>query len=82
MAPEALRGTGADARSDIWALGILLHEMTTGKRPFNGDTGFQLTGAILHEPPLAAAAAGASCSASHHSALPREGARTTLSTRW
>ncbi len=51
MAPELLRGGTADARSDIWALGLLLYEMATGKRPFTGSTGFELTGAILHQPP-------------------------------
>jgi tetratricopeptide (TPR) repeat protein/predicted Ser/Thr protein kinase len=51
MSPELLRGERADARSDIWALGVLLYELTTGQRPFEGGTGFELSAAILHQPP-------------------------------
>jgi tetratricopeptide (TPR) repeat protein/TolB-like protein len=51
MAPELLRGEDADQRSDIWSLGVLLYEMASGVRPFGGATGFELSGAILHEPP-------------------------------
>jgi serine/threonine protein kinase len=53
MAPEVLRGQEADARSDLWTLGAMLYEMAAGARPFGGQTGFELSAAILREaPPL------------------------------
>ena len=53
MAPELLRGQRGDQRADIWALGVLLYEMVTGRRPFAGATGFELSAATLHQPPEA-----------------------------
>jgi serine/threonine protein kinase/tetratricopeptide (TPR) repeat protein len=51
MTPEAFRGGDIDATSDVWALGVVLYEMASGRLPFAGTTGFELIGAILHEPP-------------------------------
>jgi len=50
MAPEQLLGRPADARSDLWALGVVLYELVAGQRPFQGDTGFALSAAILNQP--------------------------------
>lgn len=51
MAPETLRGEPADARTDIWSLGAIFHEMLLGAPPFEGKTAYELTSAILREEP-------------------------------
>jgi TolB-like protein/predicted Ser/Thr protein kinase len=52
MAPEQIRGEATDARTDIWALGVLLCEMpTTGSRPFNAATVPELFSSILRDSP-------------------------------
>jgi serine/threonine protein kinase/Tfp pilus assembly protein PilF len=51
MAPEQLRGREVDARVDIYALGVVLYEMSTGRRPFIAEISAQLVDDILNNPP-------------------------------
>ncbi len=51
MSPEQMRSTRTiDARADIWALGVMLHELVTGVAPFDGETMPDLLAAILQDP--------------------------------
>src|SRR5438034_3859406 len=51
MAPEVLCGEAADYRSDLWALGVVLYEAVSGRLPFDGRTGFEISSAIMREVP-------------------------------
>jgi serine/threonine-protein kinase len=51
LSPEVLRGEPGDHRSDLWALGVMLYEASSGRVPFHGRTTFELSSAILNEPP-------------------------------
>jgi eukaryotic-like serine/threonine-protein kinase len=51
MAPEQIEGKRADHRSDIWGLGAVLYEMSTGRRPFEAPSRGDLMAAILTRDP-------------------------------
>lgn len=51
MAPEQLEGSAVDARSDIFAFGVVLYEMITGTRPFTGASFASVAAAILRGEP-------------------------------
>jgi len=49
MSPEQVKGLRVDHRTDIFALGVVLYEMLTGRRAFHGDTAAETMAAILKE---------------------------------
>jgi TolB-like protein/predicted Ser/Thr protein kinase len=51
MAPEQIAGRALDHRTDIFSLGVVLHEMATGRRPFEGTSSAEVASAILRDVP-------------------------------
>jgi eukaryotic-like serine/threonine-protein kinase len=51
MPPEQVKGEPADARSDLYSLGVALYEMVTDRLPFQGDSSYSLMAAHLNEQP-------------------------------
>ena len=52
MAPEQIRGAVVDGRADLWAFGVVLYEMLTGRKPFGGEHDFAIAYTILHDKPV------------------------------
>lgn len=53
MSPEQVQGQPIDARADLFAVGIVLYQLLTGRRPFDGDTDFAIIQQIVNHSPAA-----------------------------
>ena len=51
MSPEQVRGLEADQRADVWSVGVVLHEMISGRSPFAGPTSSDVIASVLDRQP-------------------------------
>ena len=59
MSPEQASGEPVDHRTDIWSLGVVLYELSTGQKPFTGESRQAIINRILSGEPIQATAIGA-----------------------
>jgi Tol biopolymer transport system component len=52
MSPEQAKGRIADAQADVWAFGVVLFEMLTGKPPFTGESAIEVLGGVIKDEPV------------------------------
>jgi serine/threonine protein kinase len=64
MAPEQVRGELVDSRSDLFALGVVLYELSAGRRPFGGSSLADVTSAVLRDEPAPLARRQETCGTS------------------
>ncbi len=82
MAPEQVNGDAADHRADIFALGVVLYEMLSGRRAFSGTSAVAIMSAILvSDPPPLPAEHRPAAHRPPDSSLPRETASPAFSVR-
>ena len=84
MSPEQVAGRAIDPRSDLFSFGVVLYEMLTGRRPFDGHSPIETMTAVLHADPPPIAASGRTVPpalARIVRALPGEGAGGALPVR-
>ena len=51
MSPEQAKGKSADRRADVWAFGVVLFEMLTGRQAFTGETASEVMASVMKEEP-------------------------------
>jgi serine/threonine-protein kinase len=51
MSPEQARGKSVDKRADIWAFGVVLYELLTGRRPFHGEDLTETLASVMKDTP-------------------------------
>ena len=84
MSPEQVAGRAIDHRTDIFSLGVMLYEMASGKRPFEGASSIELASSILRDTPAPITERAHRCARGArppHPALPRKGSRSARPNR-